>query len=141
MQENNQIGEEQKQEEKKRRGNPSWEKGKSAWPAGRPKTARPPEQTNRSLREKHLLELVRKFRPLQTKAVQAAVKILDNAEAADANKIKASALVLTMYRDLIKEVYSKDYDEEENEDTQQDNGPIFSLRVLGSTDDDEKTGT
>ena len=137
MQENNQIGEEQKQEEKKRRGNPSWEKGKSAWPAGRPKTARPAEETNRSLREKHLLELLRKFKPLQTKAIQTAVKILDNAEAADANKLKAAGMVVSIYKDLIKEVYAKDYDEEEAEDSQVDNSPVFSLRMLPT----EQTGT
>lgn len=137
MQENNQIGEEQKQEEKKRRGNPSWEKGKSAWPAGRPKTARPAEETNRSLREKHLLELLRKFKPLQTKAIQTAVKILDNAEAADANKLKAAGMVVSIYKDLIKEVYAKDYDEEEAEDSQVDNSPVFSLRMLPQ----EETGT
>jgi len=137
MQENNQIGEEQKQEEKKRRGNPSWEKGKSAWPAGRPKTARPAEETNRSLREKHLLELLRKFKPLQTKAIQTAVKILDNAEAADANKLKAAGMVVSIYKDLIKEVYAKDYDEEEAEDSQVDNSPVFSLRMLPT----DQTGT
>ena len=139
MQENNQIGEEQKAQPKKR-GRPDWVKGVSGNPLGRPKTARPPEQTNRSLREKSLLELLRKLRPLQTKAIQSAVKILDNPDAADANKLKASGMVISLYKDLIKEVYDKDYDEEGAEAIQEDNGPIFSLRVLGSADD-EKTGT
>ena len=122
---------------KKKRGNAAWVKGVSGNLNGRPKVARPPEQTNRSLREKNLLELLRKFRPIQTKAVQAAVKILDNEEANDANKIKASALVLTMYRDLIKEVYNKDYDEEEAEAIQEDTRPVFSLKMINAED----TGT
>lgn len=128
---------EEQENSKKKRGNPLWAKGVSGNTAGRPKVARPPEQTNRSLREKSLLELLRKLRPLQTKAIQSAVKILDNPEAADANKLKASGMVISLYKDLIKEVYDKEYDEEEAEAIQEDTRPVFSLRMLPQ----ENTGT
>lgn len=40
-------------------------------------------KSNRVLRQEELLSLVRKFKPLQTKAIQAASKILDNKESND----------------------------------------------------------
>lgn len=125
------------EEQDKKRGNPNWKPGVSGNLQGRPKIARPPEHTNRTLREKSLLELLRKLRPLQTKAIQSAVKILDNNEATDANKLKAAGMVVSLYKELIHEVYNKDYDEEEAEAIQEDTRPIFSLKIIG----DENTGT
>lgn len=108
------------------------------------KNGRPPKsdfdkkgKTNRELREQAFLELVRKFRPLQTKAIQAAVNILDNNQAADQNKLKASALIISTYKSLLAEVYDYRYDEEEAEAMQEANGnqAVFSLRVLEDKED------
>ena len=81
-----------------------------------------------------MLQLLRKFSPHQSKAIMAAVKIMENEQAADANKLKASALIIQTYRELLNEVYNKDYDDEQGEEIQ-DNSPVFSLRML---DHDEK---
>ncbi len=123
------------QEEKKKRGNPTWGKGmQSPNPAGRPYNDDREKKTNREIRTRSMLQLLRKFSPHQSKAIMAAVKIMENEQAADANKLKASALIIQTYRELLNEVYSKDYDDNQGEEIQ-DNSPVFSLRMLGT---DEK---
>jgi hypothetical protein len=86
--------------------------------------------TNRKLREQALLDLVRKFRPLQTKAIRVAVKILDDEQASDSTRLKAASLVLTMYKDLVLQLYDRHYDSESNEEIQPQNGAILSLKVI-----------
>ena len=123
------------QEGKKKRGNPAWGKGmQSPNPAGRPYNDDKEKKTNREIRTRTMLQLLRKFSPHQSKAIMAAVKIVENEQAADANKLKASALIIQTHRELLNEVYSKDYDDNQGEEIQ-DNSPVFSLRMLGT---DEK---
>jgi len=116
--------------------NPNWKKGMpSPNPVGRPVLGEEREKeklTNRKLREKAFLELVRKFRPLQAKAIQAAVKILDDEKAADQNKLKASALIIATYKDLLSQVYDYRYDEEEAVPMQEESAPILSLTVVSN---------
>lgn len=118
---------------KKKRGSPLLYKGMpSLNPAGRPKKVLEKEKrTNRECRSEEFMSLVRKFRPHLTKAIQAAVKVIDNREASDQNKLKASALIISTYKDLVKELYDYRYDEEEAEEIQQKNAPIFSLKMVG----------
>lgn len=121
--------------EKKKRGSPLWVKGgASPNPNGRPIGDPREKMSNREIRTRSMLQLLRKFSPHQSKAIMAAVKIMENEQAADANKLKASALIIQTYRELLNEVYSKDYDDEQGEEIQ-DNSPVFSLRML---DRDEK---
>lgn len=123
-------------EDKPKRGNPNFFPGmKSLNPAGRPKKVLEKEKkTNRILRSEEFMSLVRKFRPHLTKAIQAAVKILDNKEANDQNKLRASALIISTYKDLVKELYDYKYDNEEAEEIQQKNAPVFSLKMITSDD-------
>lgn len=118
--------------EEKKRGNPSLYKGMpSLNPAGRPKKVLEKEKrTNRELRSDQFLQLVRKFKPHLTKAIQAAVSILDNKEANDQNKLKASALIISTYKDLIKDLYDYRYDNEEAEEIQQNSATVFSLKMI-----------
>ena len=121
------------QEEKKKRGNPTWGKGmQSPNPAGRPYNDDREKKTNREIRTRSMLQLLRKFSPHQSKAIMAAVKIVENEQAADANKLKASALIIQTYRELLNEVYSKDYDDNQGEEIQ-DNSPAFSLHYIEPT--------
>jgi hypothetical protein len=106
--------------------------GQSGNPLGRPRVKDLDKPTNRSLREKALLELIRKFRPLQTKAIQAAVNILDNKESGDQNKLKSAALIISTYKDLLKDVYDYRYDGDEAEAMQEENKPTFSLHMISS---------
>ena len=108
----------------------SFKPGQSGNLAGRPKVLKEDKPTNRSLREKAFLELVRKFRPLQAKAIAAAVSVLDNKESQDSNRLKSAALIIGTYKDLIKETYDYKYDLDEGTPMQEDNKPIFSLTMI-----------
>lgn len=92
----------------------------------------PEKPTNRFLRERELMGLLRKLKPHVADSIMAAVKIMKNQEAADANKLKAATIILQQYKDTMLEVYDKDYDEAEAEEIQQDNSPVFSLKVINS---------
>ena len=83
------------------------------------------------------MKLLRKFAPHQTKAVQTALGVMDREIAKDADRLKASALIIQTYRQLLLDVFDKDYDLEDNNEIQEDNRPVFSLKILG----DEDTGT
>jgi len=109
--------------------------GVSGNPKGRPTVKDDEKPTNRSLRQKALLEMVRKFRPIQAKAIAAAVAILDNKEASENGKLRSAALIIQTYKDLVKDVYDYRYDDEEAEEIQVDNKPVFSLRMINT---DEK---
>lgn len=105
---------------------------------GRPPKMRNLEKkTNRQIREQELLSLTRKFKPHVTKAIQAAVKIIDNPDAADSNKLKASALLVQTYRQLLLDTFDHRYDSDEGTEVQDDNSPMFSLKIVG---DDNSEG-
>ena len=109
----------------------AFQKGVSGNYAGRPKVKTTDKPTNRVLRERALLEMVRKFRPLQAKALAAAISIIDNKEAQDVNKLKAAALLIQTYKDLVKDVYDYRYDNDEGEEMHKAEAmPKFSLHVL-----------
>lgn len=119
--------------------NPQWQKGmESPNPAGRGKTLDRDKKTNRSLRQEEFLSLVRKFKPHLSKAIRAATNILDDDSASEAGKLRASALILQTYKDLVKDLYDFRYDEEEAEEIQQNNSPVFSLTVLENEKDNEE---
>ena len=98
--------------------------------SGRPKKDGTEKPTNREIRERSLLELCRKFKPLQTRAIQTALKIMENEQGADQNRLKAAVFLSQTYRQLLIDTFNKDYDEEEGEEIQQDNRPTFSLHML-----------
>ena len=107
-------------------------KGVSGNPQGRRKVIDAEKPTNRSNRTKELLLLVRKLKPIQTKAIQAAVNILDNKESSENGKLRSAALIIQTYKDLIKETYDYRYDEAINEPMQEDNKPVFSLKIVNT---------
>lgn len=93
------------------------------------------KKNNRELRTLELISLMRRLKPNVSKAVNTAVKILDSRVAKDADKLKASALILTAYKDTIGELYPKAYDDEEGTEISKQSAPpapVFSLRVLNN---------
>lgn len=95
---------------------------------GRIKSAK--AMTNRQLRERELLTLLRKLKPHVADAIMAAVNIMGNKEAIDSNKLKAATIILDQYKDVMTKVYDKDYDEDEGEATQENSNALFSLKVV-----------
>ena len=113
-------------------------KGVSGNPLGRKKVLDENKPTNKSLRQKGLMEMVRRFRPIQQKAIAAAVSILDNKDASESGKLKSAALIIQTYKDLLKDVYDYRYDNEEAEEIQKDNKPVFSLRMINTEKPEEE---
>jgi len=87
------------------------------------------EMSRRSLKERELISLLRKIKPHMSDSIMTAARIMKNDESNDANKLKASALLISVYKELLKDAYDGD---EEAEGTEiQSNTPIFSLKIVG----------
>lgn len=124
--------------EQAKKGNPNWSKGTSGNPEGRPRVLDKDKKTNRTQRQEEFMSLVRKFKPHIAKAVKAAVAILENDKASESGKLRASALILQTYQDLVKSLYDYRYDEEEAEEIQESNKkPAFSLHMIPTKDSEE----
>lgn len=108
-------------------------KGKSGNPNGRPKRDSVLDKpTNRDLKERELIMLLRKIKPHVAEAITAAAKIMKNSEASHQNQLKAATILLDNYRRLTLDVYDgQDADETEGTEIQQHNAPLFSLKVVG----------
>lgn len=112
--------------------NPAWVKG---GPSPNPKGAPRKDglgKTNKDLRTEELESMLNKLKPGMGKAIKCATQIIDDKESTESGKLRASALVITTYKELIKELYSEKYDEDQGKelDNEDDKAPVFSLRVL-----------
>lgn len=94
-----------------------------------------PKFTNRELREREFMNLLRKLKPHVAEAIMAAVNIMKNKEAAHANQLKAATIILDQYKQTMQQVYDKDYDEDGAEEVQQQSTPMFSLKVVNGSDE------
>lgn len=97
--------------------------------AGRP-PAGAKKPTNRDLRDRELLMLLRKIKPHVADAVMQAAKIMKNEEAAHQNQLKAATILLDAYRKLTVDLYDGADPDEEGKEIQQQNASVFSLKVI-----------
>lgn len=113
-------------------GNPQWQKGVSGNLNGRPKTVNKDRKNNKEQRADELLKLLRKLYPHLSKSVKAISDVLDDKNAPYSEKLKASALYLKTYSEVIKDLYDKSYDLDEATPAQEENKPLFSLTMINS---------
>lgn len=111
-----------------------FEKGKSGNPKGRPNASElinPKSVSGNALREKELKQILRRLKPISTKALTQIANMIDDEKTSETTKLRASVFVITEYEKLMNEVYKPikgenfDEDSDEDEDT-----PVVSLRVL-----------
>jgi hypothetical protein len=109
-----------------------WTKGQSGNTAGRPRRDSILDKpTNRELKEKELVLLLRKIKPHVAEAILQAANIMKNSEASHQNQLKAATILLDNYRRLTLDMYDgEDKADEEGLEVQQNNAPIFSLKVV-----------
>ena len=92
--------------------------------------------SNKDIRNREFISLIRKLKPHLTSSVKTLMEINESKDASDQNKLKASALIIQLYKDLIKDVYSTDYDEQEGEEIQPANkATIFSLTMVKNNEE------
>ena len=113
---------------------PPFMPGVSGNPKGRiPKKEK---ETPRQIRNKEFMMLLRKLKPLQAKAIKTAGDILNSEQATESGKLRASALLIQTYKDLVKEVYSDtkvgDTEDDEAPEVEDSKAPVFSLKMLDS---------
>lgn len=117
--------------------NPAWQKGGSSPnPNGRPRKDGL-GKTNKDLRTEELESMLNKLKPGMGKAIKCATQIIDDKESTESGKLRASALVITTYKELIKELYSEKYDADEGKELEgeDDKAPVFSLRMIEQPED------
>ena len=110
----------------------SFVKGKSGNPNGRPKKESIFDKpTNRELKERELVMLLRKIKPHVAEAIMQAANIMKNDEASHQNQLKAATILLDNYRRLTLDMYDgEEQAEEAGVEVQQNNAAIFSLKVV-----------
>ena len=91
------------------------------------------KKTNRELKEKELLMLLRKIKPHVSEAIIQAARIMKNEEASHQNQLKAATVLLDNYRKLTLDLYDGDQEAEGIE--VQENAPSFSLTLLEPQDE------
>jgi len=89
------------------------------------------KKTNRELKEKELLMLLRKIKPHVSEAIIQAARIMKNEEASHQNQLKAATVLLDNYRKLTLDLYDGEGANEEGTAIQEDNAPVFSLKIVG----------
>lgn len=106
-------------------------KGVSGNPHGRPRKDGT-SKTNKDLRTEELENMLNKLKPGMGKAIRCATQIIEDKESTESGKLRASALVITTYKELIKELYSEKYDDSEGKELtdEDDKAPVFSLRMI-----------
>lgn len=107
-------------------------KGQSGNPNGRPKKESIFDKpTNRELKERELVMLLRKIKPHVAEAIMQAAAIMKNAEASHQNQLKAATILLDNYRRLTLDMYDgEEQADEAGVEVQQNNAPVFSLKVV-----------
>ena len=100
--------------------------------AGRP--ARDPSRKNamtfKDLGRDELLKLYRKIKPHSKDAVNIVVELMNRNESSEGTKIKAAALILRHYKDLVKEIYNSDEFLDPEAKELQEPAAVFSLKVI-----------
>ena len=88
--------------------------------------------TNRELREREFMSLLRKLKPLVAQSIATAVKIMGNEEASHQNQLKAATIILAEFKSSLEHVYDAAYDADEGIEAQPTGpkAPIFSLTMV-----------
>lgn len=92
---------------------------------------KPGRITNRQIKERELLSLLRKIKPHVAEAIMKAADVMNNEEASHQNQLKAAVILLDNYKNLVGDLYDEDHADEEGVEIQQGNNPVFSLKVVG----------
>ena len=93
--------------------------------------------TKRELKDRELVQLARKIKPLMAEAIGVCANVMRDKEASHASQLKASALLTSVYQQLIRDLYDgkDDQDEDQASPEIQEQKPLFSLTVVEKVED------
>ena len=94
------------------------------------------KMTKRELKDRELLLLLRKIRPHVAESIMQAARIMKAESASHQNQLKAATILLDNYRKLVMDLYDGEDEGEEGEEVQQQNAPVFSLKVVDTSDEE-----
>ncbi len=88
----------------------------------------------KKIKEKELVGLLRRLKPNLALAIATVVSTMKNEDATEAGKLKAAALMLTYYKQLIESTYDidivPDTDGQGADDVDAAKAPVFSMKVI-----------
>ena len=91
--------------------------------------------TNKALRRRELLSMMRKLKPHLAQAIVRAVDIMNDKTAGPMIQLRAAGVIIDKYHKLTLDVYGPNADpDDEGEEVQQQNKPLFSLKVIENED-------
>lgn len=93
-----------------------------------PQKKRPKESSNRAIRKKELLLLLRKIKPHIADSIVTAAEIMKDTRVSELQRLKAITIILDNYKDLVKEAYI-DEDGEDAENTTPSQGASLGTVV------------
>lgn len=86
----------------------------------------------KQIKDKELLTLLRKIKPHVAEAIMTAAKIMKNEKAMHQHQLKAATILLDNYRTMVLDVYDDGVEEDVEDEVQDDNSPVFSLKMVTS---------
>lgn len=93
--------------------------------------------TKRELKDRELIMLARKIKPLMAEAIGTSAKVMRDDKASHASQLKASALLISVYQQLVRDLYDgkEDTDDDQGNPEIQEQKPLFSLTVVDKVED------
>lgn len=92
--------------------------------------------TAKEIKQKELMSLLRKLKPLMSKSVGVASTIIDSKDSSEAGKLKAAALLIKTYQDLVKEVYDDAPEDQTPQEIDTSKAAVLSLTVLNKPEEE-----
>ena len=92
--------------------------------------------TKRELKDRELVLLARKIKPLLAEAIGVSAKVIRDNGASHASQLKASALLISVYQQLVRDLYNGTEDDADVQSSTeiQEQKPLFSLTMLEPED-------
>lgn len=110
-------------------------KGQSGNPHGRPQAkdlVNPKSLTGTEYREKEFKQILRRLKPLNSKALKVFTDMLEDEKTTEATKVKVAVFIMKTYQDMMDDLYKplNNQASEAKDDEDFDDTPAVSFKVI-----------